>query len=839
MNEFTLLIWLVGAFLIWRQQVRLGRLERQVAALKPDLASDPAAPVAVVGDAAADPAGAASGGAASGGEPARRRSSLEQRLTQHWFVWLGGIVLALGALLLVRAAAESGLLGPSVRLALAALGGLAAIVGAEFLVARTATDRLNPLVPASLAAAGVAALYAAVWAAYQLYGQISATLAFVGLAGIAFLAIVLALRPGAFLAWLGVGGGLAVPALAGGDSGNLAVLSGYLAAVFGGAFATLRQRPWHAFAWALVVAVTVWPAIILLFASLGASPAGTNEARPLGWLLAALAILALALPQAGVGGRSWPAGLQAALALIWLSWIVTFGAAVALWPLAIAIGLAIAVARTRQWQRAAVVMLPLAGLSALLAIDLGGLDWQAFGTLTTEPDRWNVAHAMLRPARLAEFQALATVIGGVTALAALAAIRGARWPGFWAAVAIGAPLLVLAAGYLRLGAIPDLARLLAFLALAVALAGALLAGWLKRRRPVLVGAVGAFVLGAIGGLALAAVMIVERGWLPLALAVMALATLQLWQRLRLRALLVAAPWPAWAAAFLALAVPEASGLWQSGPSVDLTAALLGAGIPAVLVWSAARPIPRRAAAVADRLRLAGLLLAMLFVGRIAAWVAAGSPLVEAGLQASYWLLVIAWAVHGARQRRWFLIVTIAAHAALILLIALPVLIEDGNPLRVAQPVGDWPIVNQLLPGYGLPALAAIALTAALAAAGWRRAALAAGGLGLALALFYAALEIRRAFGGPVLTGPTLQGELYAYSLLLLITAAGLLAAGLIRDLSALRWAGVALLATAVGKLFLVDLAHLDGVLRAAAFLGLGAALIAVGYASRRWQSALS
>lgn len=842
MDDLYLLLFFIGGIFIWRQQVRLGRLERQLATQGPAEKPDEASADALIGEPetvfadeqAPEPKPET---AEKRPDEEKPRSSLEQQLTQHWFVWLGGIVLALGALFLVRAAAESGLLGPSVRLALAALGGLAAIIAAEVVTARTAKDRLNPLVPAALAAAGVAALYAAIWASYELYDQISAALAFAGLAGVAFLAMALAMRHGAFLAWLGVGGGLAVPILAGSESGDLRILMIYLAAVFTAAFAILRVRTWSAFAWALVPAAIVWPAIILLQASFQPAADSHVLAAPLGWLLAYVGVLALALPRPGVGGRPWPASLQAALALMWLAWIHAIAPLSPLWPLALGITATIAVVRVRQWHRIAVIMLPLAGLLALLTTDLGQVDWQAFGNATTQPDQWNVAHALLRPSNLGGFQTLAMALAGVTGLAALVAVLGARWPGFWATVAIAAPLLVLAVSYLRLGGIADLARLLAFLALGTSLAATALATWLNRQGLPFKGAVGAFVLGAIAGLALAAGMILEHGWLPLALALITLASVLLWHRLRLRALLLAAPWLAWVAALVALALPAASGLWHSTMSIDLLAAFLGAGVPAALVWLAASRTPQRVPAVADRLRLASFLLAILFIGRLAAWFADGSALVEAGLQTAYWTTVIAWAVHFARRRRIFFGITVATHSALIVLLSLPVLIETSNPLLVAFPVGNLPVLNQLLPGYGLPALAGALLTTALAVARWRLATLLIGAISLGLFLFYVGLEIRRAFGGPVLTGPTLQGELYAYSLLLLVTAAGLLTAGLLRNLPPLRWAGVAVLATAVAKLFLLDLAHLDGLLRAAAFLGVGLGLIAVGYASRRWQRA--
>src|SRR5690606_31151865 len=46
--------------------------------------------------------------------------TLEEKFGTQWVVWIGGLALALGAIFLVRYSIEQGLLGPGVRIALAA-----------------------------------------------------------------------------------------------------------------------------------------------------------------------------------------------------------------------------------------------------------------------------------------------------------------------------------------------------------------------------------------------------------------------------------------------------------------------------------------------------------------------------------------------------------------------------------------------------------------------------------------------------------------------------------------------------------------------------------------------
>jgi uncharacterized membrane protein len=61
---------------------------------------------------------------------------------------------------------------------------------------------------------------------------------------------------------------------------------------------------------------------------------------------------------------------------------------------------------------------------------------------------------------------------------------------------------------------------------------------------------------------------------------------------------------------------------------------------------------------------------------------------------------------------------------------------------------------------------------------------------------------------------------------------GALVAGLVRDVRGLRLAGLALLATAVGKVFLFDLSSLTSVYRVASFIVLGLLLLCGAFA---WQ----
>ena len=105
-----------------------------------------------------------------------------------------------------------------------------------------------------------------------------------------------------------------------------------------------------------------------------------------------------------------------------------------------------------------------------------------------------------------------------------------------------------------------------------------------------------------------------------------------------------------------------------------------------------------------------------------------------------------------------------------------------------------------------------------------------------LAFVYVSLEVRHLFDpGFERSGFAADGlELYAYSIVWLLFGVALLALGFLRHTAAFRHAGMVLVCIVVAKVFLIDMAGLKGLLRVFSFLGLGAALIGLGYAYRRF-----
>jgi uncharacterized membrane protein len=103
----------------------------------------------------------------------------------------------------------------------------------------------------------------------------------------------------------------------------------------------------------------------------------------------------------------------------------------------------------------------------------------------------------------------------------------------------------------------------------------------------------------------------------------------------------------------------------------------------------------------------------------------------------------------------------------------------------------------------------------------------------------ATLAVRRAFRGDDMTTPRADASLetWTFSAVWALFGAAVLGLGLMRRDATLRWAGLAFLLVTTAKVFLMDMARLDGVVRAGSFLALGGVLIAVALASRRFSRA--
>ena len=160
----------------------------------------------------------------------------------------------------------------------------------------------------------------------------------------------------------------------------------------------------------------------------------------------------------------------------------------------------------------------------------------------------------------------------------------------------------------------------------------------------------------------------------------------------------------------------------------------------------------------------------------------------------------------------------------------------ANPVFESADVGALPIANGLLLAYAVPAVIAFAARQWTDIERSQFVNLLAEATAAILVFVWLSLEVRHFFDpGFERSGLAAEGiELYAYSIVWLLFGVALLALGFWRDVQALRHAGMVLVCLVVAKVFLIDMAGLKGLLRVFSFLGLGAALLGLGYAYRRF-----
>lgn len=785
-------------------------------------------------------------------QPAPQGKDFEEALGSRWAVWVGGVALALGGLFLVRYSIEQNLLNPPTRIALGGLFALALIGAGEWLRRRERSFDLMGIpsanVPSILTAAGSCTAFASAYAAYALYDLIGPATTFVLLGLIALLTMIAATLHGPALAALGLLGAMGSPLLVSSKEPEPWALVIYLAFVVLAAYGVARMRLWQWLALAGAAGVLAWTLPIFVIDNADALPAMVHLIVQAG--LACFFLVALPYRQTpdAEARTDWAASgvlLAFALAGIVVSASVVTGDGRPVFVGALAVTL---LATGIRFAPAA----PASASAALLTV--GALLVWPIGTLLGK-DPENLFYQSgdafaVRPHALGTYLALACLLPPVIAGAALlrlARSRDLRLPiaAWYAGTASVGPLLALVAAYWR---VAEFERSLSFALVAAALALAFtgVASWLNRQQGGEPGSLrlglGAAASAALAALALGLTFALEKGMLTVAFALTALGTAWVAER-------IAVPALRYAVGAIGLIVlgrliwdPTIVG-GDPGP-ILVNWLLWGYGVPAVAFFLASRLLERTGRDLTVRLAesLSIVFAAFLIFFEIRHALHAGDPLaaefdlLEAGLIATEGLVFAILLTRLDLRRtdpvyRWgSLIFKIGSFA----LSAVGLLIAE-NPLLTDESVPGGPIFNALIPAYLLPSILALVLAAQERDNRPPYYALASVILGLVLQWAYIALEIRRLFQGPELGlwRDFTQGEQWSYSVALLVLGIGLLGLGLLRDNRFARLASAVYLVLAVLKVFIVDLANLEGVMRALSFIGLGLVLIGIGLVYQR------
>ncbi|WP_262503839.1 DUF2339 domain-containing protein [Sphingosinithalassobacter sp. CS137] len=712
-------------------------------------------------------------------------------------IWIGGAALALAGFYLVRLSIESGLLGPVARTILAALFA-ALLIAASEAAHRLSAALADRRVGQALAGAGVASGYATLYMAAALYDLVAPLPAFVAMLGITALALALALRHGPPTAAMALAGGFLAPLVAGFEAAGVGPLLVYLALFIAALFGLGVRRGWAWLAIAAAAAGFAWInflinalqdddlaalglfTVVLAAGASAALPAAGARAR---WLrlvplLAGLVQLVALAPALEFDAPAWSFYLVLAAASLVLAWrdrIYLPGAAAALALLLLLEAVAMREGATGATLIAALVATLLFALPGHLRVDRPGWALLALGG-TAGP--LLVAHAAAAPLLAPAGWAAAEIVAAALCAWIVWRTRDTADP----LARVAAPALV------ALLATLAIATLLppSWLAVPLALAMLALAGWAHRNPAPALFALPALpfaaavlaAVGPLGELGNALVQSVGGARLPYPL----LPDLGL----LLRALAL----PTVAAALL-LADPRQFGRGRRAAGIAAIAL-------AILLLYALAKQPLAIATDAD----------------FRSWGFVERALLTHACLAAGWLLYRRTRLRGVATALLALGFTRFVWFDLLVL----------NPVWVAQAVGSFPLLN-----------AAVLHTALTAFWLWmlppRPFLRTAAGVATLVSVLAA---VRQATHGTILTGPVTTLENTGYSAALLILALFWLWRGIAIGARDLRLFGLVLLTGVTFKVFLVDAAALDGVLRILSFLGLGVALIGIGWAYGRF-----
>ncbi|HWU63120.1 MAG TPA: DUF2339 domain-containing protein [Ensifer sp.] len=812
-------------------------------------------------------------------QPATKpRQSLESMIGARWPVWVGGLALALGGIFMVKYSIEQGLISPAVRLIMAALFGLILFGLGEWVRRRQSPLDLpalrHALVPGALTAAGSVTLFGAIYAAHGFYDYLGPTLAFALLAIVALVTVALSLLHGQALAGLGLLAAMITPVLIGSDDPNAWGLFTYLTIAWFATTAAARIRRWNAvptFAnimmllWYLAFMAHVPPfGVWAMVLSVAAMMAGLALLWPAGDGEMAVAEMPAVTPfdQTGVRDAARPSAFRIwrteALPRVPHRWVRITGVLAAL---AAGAGLVVfggldgistmemiefgvlctAIAAVGAW-RSSGFLFALGGLVAALLGSLNAATGDAFSGMGL------LASGEMPPVAVLGDSLVAPLLGIGLAFAALGVLaihrHGRTAPAYavlWSWLMWIVPLTLAALSFLEFGNFTfdlkhggtGIGYAVLFLALAM---------WVEKRMDGVRwrdAVIGGLVTGSFMGVVLALHTFAHSVVTTILVAVAGFAYLM---AARIK------PWPAltWMMG-LAGVVVLARIAWQPSLVGDMTLSktpflnqlLPGYGVPAVLAGLGAYMI-KDAPSLRARNFLQALasLLGLMTVAILTRHALNGGSLAgnepTLGEQSIYTLIAVGGSAvlmtldmkSPSPVFRWGSMIV----GTISLLSALFAHLITLNPYFSGELTGEWPFFNLLLLGYLLPALGYFGL--AYYARGKRPQpyvyGLAAGGAAMAFA--WVTLSVRRFWQGSGLADwkGFDQAEMYTYSVVWLILGVGLLVAGSRFQAKSLRLASAVLVFASVLKVFLIDMSNLEGIFRAASFIGLGAVLIGIG-----------
>lgn len=771
-------------------------------------------------------------------------------MKENWFYAIAALSLALSGVFFVQYGIENGYLSPFWRVMGALTLGACLIAAGEWIRRRSGdgNDSHTVHLPSVFSGAGLVALFAGVLAARQMYGLIGPEMALFGLVAVSILAVVLGWFYGPLLAAVGIIGATAAPFLVGGSSDDGWLFYYYFALIAVAGMLVDAIKRW---AWVSVLSLG-----FTFMAALATFYLGAGGVHFLGFALITTigavmipslqvwphhggAMVSMFLLRLKGGNAAWPefptrlatGAFSAATVVAVLVSLRALDAA-EVWlvfgTLAVLLGMSVIWFRHAPALRDTFVLAPLAFLFVTLAQS------QSIGSLylAFQAGRNRLPEASV-PWDVTVIVAMA--LAG-SALIFWRGLREARYRTIWSGVAaLFAPLLV---AILEIWWLPALVlgnALWAWHAMAVAIVMTLFAvrvaksdGTDRRRAAV-------FALAAMTMISFALMVMLSAAALTIAIAVMVLLAALIDRQLNLKLLSVFVQVGGVVVGYRLVADPGVfwafdAPLWEFILAYGAVVVLFSA------TWFLLKARARKAAIVVMESAVWTLSSIFISIAFLRAFDDADNGHAMVGVFALIWLISSANQLYRMQipgKMRWVRM-GLAGVFGVIGLLALAAALTVVNPLMARYEVVQGPpILDSLMLAYALPALmfGFVALRFRHLYR-WLRITFLAVSAGLVV--FYVAMEIRRFWQGDMLAAAgTTDGELYSYTIAMLLTSVGLLFYGFSKRSNLIRKAAIVGIALTIAKVFLIDMSGLTGLIRVASFLGLGLSLAGLAWVNRQ------
>lgn len=771
--------------------------------------------------------------------------NIEQALASRWLVWLGGIAIALGGLLLIKYAHDNGLVPPIVRVIVGLATGAGLAFAGEWL-RKKRSDAVQDYVPAALSAAGLIIAFGVTYAAYALYNIFAPAVAFPLLAAISLCALWLATRQGQLIAALGLVGATFTPALVESNDPSTSGFFAYLLVIVVASLWLLRNLNWWWLGYAAVGSTATWALLWINGVSL-------NPTLPIGIFALALGAAATLVPRgreilnADMGNllnaKSVTPPLGVAIAglvaggCVLAALVAQSGHAAT--PLTLfAIGMAAIVGF--GWMRQGLVAAPLLAAAATLLVLMA---WRDVGFHTWAFDEngfWTTVPGLFEPPRFRN--AMFVALSAFTTVGLWGTLKKTdNRP--WATLAAASAFLFLFGAWAR--ADFTLSNT-SWAVLAVALIAAL--GMTAQRLRNKIDDANSsrsfeFLSVGISLLALFALdRLLDGVWLTIAIAALATAIAYV---ARMTTLSNIGGLASIVASFAAARLFVGREFWGEPEGLPLGGywVLYGYGVPALLYWQAAKWLSHE---TFNRWRVAfeglsiGLLVSMVSLA-LRVWIGGGITndnmgLLEVAAHACAWL----GAAYGLAYRQQLYSSFVSMWGARLLLaassLALLAALTIKNPVITGDTLAGGQVFNALWLAYLVPVALLAFMARKLEGLGWAQFRNAFGVFALVLLMTFITLLVKRQFQDATLDIVfQSQAESYAVSLAWLLSGIGIFIAGLKLDREAIRYGGLAILVLTVLKVFGFDLFSLGGLWRIASIIGLGLCLVGVGWLYTRFM----